>query len=347
MVHRSPTSRAGVVLGIAGLLVRTMAGCGNEEAGSGAAEESAYYEGKSVDLVVPYDPGGGYDVYARAVAPYIAECLGAPAVVRNEPGAGGLLATNATAVAGPDDLRLQILNTAGFAAAQIAKADGVQFDLAELSHVGRISSAPSALVVADDGGIATFEDISGSTDPVRFVATGPGSEGYIVASVLAAAYDFPLEVVTGFAGSGEARNAVVAGNAEVLALAFDSLLGPIEAGEVRPVVLVDETENELLPDAPLITEFDAPGEEARDLIDSLVTLGASGRSIAAPPGLPEERLTELREAFACALGDEELLAELESQQRPVDVIGGAEYADLLQELLDASAEFESAIKDSF
>ncbi|WP_324278514.1 tripartite tricarboxylate transporter substrate-binding protein [Blastococcus brunescens] len=184
------------------------------------------------------------------MAPYLGECLDAQVVVKNEPGAGGLLATNATAVADADERRIMIMNTAGFAAAQIAGADGVQFDLLEFSHVGRIAGAPTALVVAADSDIQTFDDILESEDPVRFVATGPGSEGYIAATGLAEAYDFPIEVITGFPGSGEARTAVVAGDADVMPLTFDSLLGAIEAGEVRPVVLVDEEANELLPDTP-------------------------------------------------------------------------------------------------
>ncbi len=66
-------------------------------------EGEAFYQGETIDLVVPYDPGGGYDVYARAIAPYLGECLGAEIVVKNEPGAGGLLASNATAVADADE----------------------------------------------------------------------------------------------------------------------------------------------------------------------------------------------------------------------------------------------------
>jgi tripartite-type tricarboxylate transporter receptor subunit TctC len=352
MVQRVVMAGRSLPRAIAGaVLVVGLAACGGGSGGQGGSGSEgaggSFYQGETIDLVVPYDPGGGYDVYARAIAPYLGECLDAEVVVKNEPGAGGLLATNATAVADPEDPRLLVMNTAGFAAAQIADAEGVQYDLAEFSHVGRISGAPSALVVASDSDIASFDDISESTEPVRFVATGPGSEGYIVATALAEAYGFPLEVVTGFAGSGEARNAVVAGDAHVMALAFDSLLGPIRAGEVRPVVLVDEQANELLPGTPAISDFEAPDEQAQGLVDNLVDLGESGRSIAAPPGLPEDRLSELRGAFTCALENEKLLSELESQQRPVDVVEGEKYAQQVRDVLDASPEFEAALKQSF
>ncbi|WP_324274893.1 hypothetical protein [Blastococcus brunescens] len=45
--------------------------------------------------------------------------------------------------------------------------------------------------------------------------------------------------------------------------------------------------------------------------------------------------------------DEELLSEYESQQRPVNILSGAEFAELLDGVLDPSPEFETAVKESF
>ena len=64
-----------------------LAACGSS---AGSGEPAGPFSGQDVDLVVPYEPGGGYDAYARALAPYLEKCLDATIVVRNEPGAGGL-----------------------------------------------------------------------------------------------------------------------------------------------------------------------------------------------------------------------------------------------------------------
>ncbi|TFV83113.1 hypothetical protein E4P40_14805 [Blastococcus sp. CT_GayMR20] len=340
---RWATGGAAIVVGLAAC----GGGSGEEDASGGsAAEGGGFYQDETIDLVVPYDPGGGYDVYARAIAPYLGDCLGADIVVRNEPGAGGLLATSATAVAEPDDNRLQLMNTVGFAAAQIADAEGVRFDLAEMSWLGRVADATPALTVGADSEISGFADIIDASEPVRFVATGPGGDDYIVPTVLSAAYGFPLQVITGFPGSGEARNALVAGDADAQALSLTSQVPSVQSGEVRAVLVVDDESNELLPDTPPISEFSPADEEAQGLVDSLVTLGASGRAIAGPPGLPEERLAELREGLDCALGSEALLQDL-GPERPINPMGGDEYADEVEALLDASPEFEAAIKASF
>jgi tripartite-type tricarboxylate transporter receptor subunit TctC len=248
-------------------------------------------------------------------------------VIKNESGAGTLLATNAKAVADPEDSRLLIMNTVRFAAAQIADAEGLQYDLSELAVVRRFADATPAVVVGTDSRVASFAVFIEAEDPVRFVATGPGSDEYIVANVLSAAYGFPAEVITGCADSSEARTAVIAGDADAHALSLTSQVAPVEAGEIRPVLVVDDEAHELLPDAPPISEFSPAGEEGKALADSLVALGESGRAIAGPPGLPEDRPAELRAGSSCALSDQAFVNELESQQRPVNVLDGTEYAE--------------------
>lgn len=345
MTHKPLTTlcRAGG----AAVLVVALAACGQSDESSSADGEANFYEGENLDFVVPYDAGGGYDVYARAVAPYLGECLGAEVVVRNEPGAGSLLATNATAAADADDRRIQITNSVGALSAQIAEADGVLFDMSEFSMIGRLATAPDTVAVAANGELQDFQDIIDSEEPVRFVATGPGSNEYIAASVLSAIYGFPYEVITGFGGSGEARLAVIAGNADAHASTWDSHLGAIESGEITPVLITGDEPVELLPGTPVVTDFAPESEEGQVLIEDLVNLETLGRGVVAPPGLPENQLTELREAFECATSNEELIEELEGQQRPLDVLDGDEYLELIQSVVDSSPEFIEAVKASF
>jgi tripartite-type tricarboxylate transporter receptor subunit TctC len=345
MTHRPLTTLRRT--GGAVVLVAALAACGQDADATGDAENAKFYEGENLDFVVPYDAGGGYDVYARAMAPYLGECLGAEIVVRNEPGAGSLLATNTTAKSGADERRIQITNSVGTTSAQIAGADGVMFDMSEFSIIGRVATAPDTVALATDGRLGSFQDVIDSEETVRFAATGPGSNEYIAASVLSAIYGFPIEVVTGFGGSGEARLAVIAGNADAHASTWDSVLAPVESGEVKAVVVASDEPVELLPDTPVVTDFVPESDEGKELLDDLVALETLGRGLVAPPGLPENQLAELREGFACATSNEDLIQELEQQQRPIDVLDGEEYAELLESVIDASPQFAAVLKDSF
>jgi tripartite-type tricarboxylate transporter receptor subunit TctC len=328
----------------AAALALTLVACGSA---AGSGDEGGAFAGENVDLVVPYEPGGGYDAYARALAPYLEECLDATIVVRNEPGAGGLVATNKTAAAGANEKRFQIVNTVGLVSAQIAKAQGANFDLNELNWIGRVSAPPNVVVVAKDSPIQSFADLANASQPVRFVAQGPGANDFIAPNIVGTAYGFPFEIITGFAGSAEARTAIVAGNAEAHALPIDSQLPAIESGDVRPIVTIDDKADPLLPDTPTIYDTAAPNDGAKAIIDNLVALGQTGRGLIASPQMPAESVEALRAGFQCAAGNADLLAELEEQKRPLNPLGGQETAQLVAEVLGAPEEFQQLVVASY
>ena len=317
-----------------------------EAAAEEPAAEAASLEGETIDFVVPYDPGGGYDTYVRLIAPFLEECTGATVIVQNEPGAGGLVATTQTFVAPADELRIQIVNTVGAASAQIAGAEGARFELQDFSWLGRVASEPNVLVVASDSEFTTFQDILDAQEPVRFVATGPGSNEYINSVILPEVYGFPAEVITGFAGSGEARTAVLAGDADAHILPLDSQIDAINAGDVTPLLVIGQEPSETLPDVPTVADFPAGGEEQQAIIDSLVALVETGRAVVAPPGMEEETLSALREGMQCALEHPELLQLTEEQQRPISPLGGEEMADLIDQVLDSPEAFQQLVTEA-
>ena len=345
------SSRPGAVrAAVAVALTGTTAACGQAGGGSGGGGGGGGdqpFSGARMDFVVPYEPGGGYDTYARAMAPYFEECLDATVVVQNEPGAGGLVATNQTAAASANENRFQIVNTVGLVSAEIAGEEGANFKLEDLNWLGRVAAPANVMVVGNDSDFQSFEDVVDAGEEVRFVAQGPGANDYLAPNILGEAYGFPFEVVTGFAGSPEARAAVVAGDADAHILPVDSQLPAIEAGDVVPVVTIDEEPDPLLPDVPTIYDAAPPEGDARGIIDNLVALGQTGRALIASPQMPEERVTALREAFQCAAENEDLVAELEEQQRPLAVLDGDETAALVAEVLDSPEEFQQLVSDSF
>lgn len=354
MIGNKSTYRRVTVL-VTGTALLVLAGCGGEEdvAPTGNAQESAgasdsaIFEGEMIDFVVPYEPGGGYDTYARSLAPYLGECLGAEVVVRNEPGASGLRATITTANAEPDGKRIQITNTVGLVAAQLAEAESMTFDLNDLSWLGRLAAPASVVIVSNDSPFQSFDDILNAAEPVRFVAQGPGSGDYINTNLLAAAYEIPSDVITGFSGAPEARTSVIAGDADAFVSPVDSSFGAIEAGDVRPVVTVGKERDPLLPDVPTVSDTPPESEEGQEALDNLIAFLETGRSVVAPPGMDEERLAALREGMACALADEALLKEFEAQDRPLNPLGGEETAELVAGVLDAPDEFRALVRESF
>jgi tripartite-type tricarboxylate transporter receptor subunit TctC len=324
------------------LAVLLLAACGGQ---ASTDDGEASLKGETVDLVVPYDPGGGYDVYARLLAPYLEECLDATVVVKNEPGAGGLLATSKTFVAPSDSLRTVLTNTVGVVSAQLAEAEGASFEAQKFSWLGRVSAEPNVLVVAADSKFESFADLRGSQEKIRFVATGPGSNEYVNSTVLPEVYGFPAETVTGFEGSDAARAAVLSGDADAHILPLDSQLKAIKAGDVKPLLVISDEPHDALPDVATTAEF--PPEQGQEAtLEALINLSETGRSLAGPPEMNPDHLTALRAGLDCALSNEDLLAKAEKQQRDIDTLDGEETAKVVDEALRAPPQFTGLIKEA-
>lgn len=328
------------------LVALLLAACGAEggQSTTGDGDGEASLAGETIDLVVPYKPGGGYDIYARLVAPYLEECLDATVVVKNEPGAGGLLAASKTFVAPSDSLRTVLTNTVGLVSAQLAEAEGASFQAEKFSWLGRVSAEPNVLVVAADSKFDSFSDLRESTGEVRFVATGPGSNEYVNSTVLPAVYDFPAKTVTGFDGSDGARAAVLSGDADAHILPLDSQMKAIKAGDVKPLLVIANEPHDALPDVPSAADF-PPEEAQKGALDALINLAETGRSLAGPPEMDPDQLAALREGFGCAVENEEMLAKAEKQQRDVDPLTGDETLKAVEDALGAPPQFTELIKE--
>lgn len=324
------------------LVVLAAAGCGADPSALPAEE---FYRDSAIELVVPYEPGGGYDLYARDIAPYLARCTGGDVKVVNEAGAGGLLATSNTATAEPDGIRVQIVNTVGAVSAQIGQADGINFSLDDLSSIARVSAEANVVVVASDGRFSSFDDMRRSPDPVRFVSTGPGSNDYVNPPLLQQIFDFPVEVISGFSGSGEARTAYLRGDADAQVLPVASALSAIRSGEIRPVLLIGEADGPLLDGVPRAGDLPVARPEQAEMLSTLLDLVSLSRTVVAPPGLAPDRLAFLRNAFACALTNPDLIAASEDQRRPIEFMPGEKLTGALHKVLTADPAFQQIVRD--
>ena len=97
-------------------------------------------------VVVGYGPGGGYDTYARFLAPHLEARLGTTVIVENQPGAGGFNALGALLREPGDGLRILMLNGEASVLAQLVDKAGVRFDLRKLGYLGRVSYENRTLI---------------------------------------------------------------------------------------------------------------------------------------------------------------------------------------------------------
>lgn len=305
-----------------------------------------FYKGKVIKFIVPYSVGGGFDAYARAIAPFLEKYLpGAAVVVQNIPGGGGLIGTNTLYKAAPDGLTIGIINGAGMAFNQIVGTAGVEFDLAQMLWLCRASADPRAVVVGGKTAFRTVEDMKKAGRTIVFSATGVGSDDYYGSYVIFKALGIPFRNVTGFPGAAEANLAAVRGEGiDGTQCEISSLLQFIQEGSIRPFLVVTLKRLEAFPDVPTVLEV-VP-EESRDLVRTITNVFEANRVICAPPGVPEARAAALREVLEKAFKDPELLSWGKKSNRPLNYLDGPTMEKLIQEALKGAEKIKPVLEEA-
>ena len=127
-----------------------------------------YFKGKTVTYIVATAAGGGYDLYGRLVAEYMQRNLpGSTFVVRNLPGAGHLVGTNTIFASRADGLTIGTFNT-GLIYNQLVGLPGMKFDLTKMSWIGKATTEPRSITIAQQSPIKTFADLQASQGTAQF-----------------------------------------------------------------------------------------------------------------------------------------------------------------------------------
>lgn len=343
---------ARVALGASVIGALALTGCtapGQERSTSSAAaaESCSSFKGKTIELVIPYNAGGGYDVLSRVIIPGIENALDAKVIPMNKPGAGGLLAINQLTTAPADGSQIAIVNGTGAAAAILAGAQGPEFGFDDLSYIGRVAVDDLVVTTNADSDYQTWEDVMKS-DGFRFGSTGRGSSDYIVANALIKAFDLKnAEVVVGFNSQAETDLALIQGNVDAIAGPLDSRRTSIENGEtIVPLSFADEAPA-VAPDATVFSELDLSAD-AEEIINGIKLLTEYGRPLVAPAGMDEQTRGCLQDALAAAVEDPEVLEQAEKMQRELSYLSGEELAnDVVPAFDELPANFIDVLKASY
>ena len=296
--------------------------------------EAAFYKGKTVRLIVGY-AGGGYDLYARLIAPYIAQALGATVVVVNQPGAGGITALDNLFAAPPDGLQMMIVNGAGAALGQLIGQAGVRYDLAKVGYLGTVSPLLRVWLVTPNSPIKTPQDAVAAHKPMMWAAGGPIDGLSDGAAFACAGLALDCHIVMGYPGSAEAALAVSKGEMDALYIADTSANTYVKAGEARAVATMERKRSQLFPDTPTIFEALKLTPDQEWLFDYRGTVDSLGRIIVVPPNLPAARLATLQAAVKKALSDPALIAEGERSQNYIDYVDAGPTREAARKVVEA------------
>ena len=316
-------NRAAVVL--CGALI-----CGAPAKAQTVAE---FYKGKSLDLLIGYSAGGGYDVYARLLARHLGKYIpGNPAVVpRNMDGAGSLrLANYLYNVAPKDGLAIGALSR-GAAFDPMFGSPGAQFDAAKFNWIGSANNEVSVCVAWSTSGVANIEDML--RKPVLMGGSGGAADTDQFTHVINGVLGAKMKLILGYPGGNEINLAIERGEVQGrCGWSWSSVITThpewLKEKKINVLVQLSLTKHADLPDTPLIMDL-ARTEEDRRIFALVFARNVMGRPFVAPPNEPSERIEALRKAFMATMNDKDLLAEAEKTALEVNPVPGDEIQKIV------------------
>ncbi|MFY9840871.1 MAG: tripartite tricarboxylate transporter substrate-binding protein [Xanthobacteraceae bacterium] len=301
-----------------------------------AQSVAEFYKGKSLDFDIGYSVGGGYDLYARLIAPRLGGHIpGNPNVVpKNMEGAGSLRLANFLYSAAPRDGTVIGAISRGAAFDPLFNESGANFDASKFSWIGSANNEVSVCVALTSSGITQFDDLY--TQPLTIGSTGAGDDTYQFPALLNAVLGTKFKIVTGYPGGNDVTLALERGEVQGrCGWSWSSLkatrLNWVLRKRIVVLVQLSLSKHPDLPNVPLIMDL-AKTDEQRAIFRMIFARQTMGRPYAAPPGLPEDRLQALRKAFMDTMTDKEFLYDADQNKFEINPVDGDQLEALVKEI---------------
>jgi tripartite-type tricarboxylate transporter receptor subunit TctC len=292
---------------------------------SGSAFADDNYPTGPINIIVAYSAGGGTDVMARTMTPYLEEYLGGDVTVtvENRPGAGGEIGFTAVATAEPDGYTIGMLNSPAFLTPMIQRSP--EYDLDSFQLIANVVTDAASIVVRADSEFETLDDFIAYAreNPHALTVGNSAMGGALHTSLLRFLAMEDIEVThVPFRGAAPDRTALLGGHTAA------SVMGLGEAGEyhaegsLRILGTMAPERWSVVDDVPTFQEL------GYDIVS------ASDRGIAAPAGISETVLSRLAEAVENTVNDPRFREEAENQLLPLNYMGPDEYLAHVQDTFE-------------
>ncbi len=285
------------------------------------------YPADKIKWIIPYKPGGGYDLIARALSPYLTVAFrqiapgskGGELVIRNEPGASGQRAYSITYGAAPDGYTICSIEIAIAIESLFSKMD---FDIDRFTYL-ICPMSTTRILIASKNGFANWDEMMKAAK-VKELKWGVGAFGrstHADSIVIKETMGIPARFIA-LGGTSENVNSLMRGDIQVSLVSADSVQALVDAKELRPLVHFAEKSD--YPGVPSIKDLGYP-----QLVEKL----GGYRFLIGPPGLPKNIQTVLVSAFKKSFNDREFQAWTKKSNFSLNPIYGDEADKLARRMI--------------
>jgi tripartite-type tricarboxylate transporter receptor subunit TctC len=289
---------------------------------------AAWPEDKPIEVVVGFAPGGGTDVMARKLLPFVERALGGKAkfVVLNKPGAGGEIAFASIARAAPDAYSIGVVNVPGYNFLPMTRK--TQYTTDEIRLVARIVEDPNVIVVPADSRFKNLPDVIAALrskpGSVTFGHNGAGTNGHLAIRMLAAAAKVEPNEIS-YRGTAAQRTDLLGGHLEVGMVSLSEIpeLHGTNKGQLRVIAMLSKKRFPTLPEVPTAEEVGFP------------VMTTAERGFAVPKGVPDDIVKKLEAGIAEGLRNPEFVTSSPGDEPVIAFMPGAEWQKRLDTMSDA------------
>ncbi len=220
------------------------------------AQAAESYPTRPIRFVVPFGPGGGTDIVARLVAPYLSAELGQQVIVENRPGAGGVVGSNMVAKGPADGYTILFADSARTIAPSMQK--DLPFDITkDLDPLGLIAGTPLLLLANPDAPVKTFDQLlsyaKANPGKLNYGSSGNGTPQHFAVELLKSASGINLVHVP-YKGAAAVVADAVGGQIHLASATYAPSVEYIRSHRLIPLLVMEPTRLPALPDTPAAAE---------------------------------------------------------------------------------------------
>ncbi len=299
-----------------------------------ALNANAAYPDKAVKLIVGYAPGGSTDIVARLLANALSAKWGQSVVVENKAGASGMIATEQVVRSQPDGYTLQLAYTPEVSINKLVFKDMRYDPVTDLTPLSLIASAPLVLVAGPSTTVNSMKELlelKGDNADLTYGSPGVGGQQHMAGEVLRKLAGMPLVHVP-YRGTALAVTDLVGGQIDLFFATTPPLLGNIQAGKLRPLVVAGDRREALLPNVPTAVELGMPDLQLTNWF------GLFG-----PKGLAEEVIAKISVDVSAIMADEAFQKSLEEKGLTPTPLAPNEFSQFIQAEM---AKYDAIVKET-
>jgi tripartite-type tricarboxylate transporter receptor subunit TctC len=296
-----------------------------------ARAEDPFYKGKTIDIIVGYTVDNSFDTYPRMMAKVMSKYLpGNPnIIIQNMPGAGSMRATNHLYnIAAKDGTVLGVIDQA-MPLNQLLKLPGLQADVFKFNWIGRFVDNSSILYGRSGAAVQKADDLFTK----ELIAATPGTSSRLNYLALNTVAHTKIKMITGYDGSSSARLALERGEIDALTQPWPAVraeyASQLKDGKINLLLQADINKHPQLQHVPRMMDL-AKDDEGRGILELFSSSADLGRALMAPPGLPAQRVAELRAAFMKSIEDPAFKAEADKAQLDLAPMSGEQLQTMLE-----------------